>query len=77
MSDAIEPPRRSRHVAVRMEHCLLVIGGFIVNGPDGDVHPASQDVIWMNNLYTEQWIKHVTQNWRNVIKIYNKKISTS
>ena len=45
--------RRSWHVAVVMNHCVVVFGGIKVGGSQSSLH-----VIWMYNLYTEQWDKH-------------------
>ena len=53
-----EPQRRSGHVAVCVEHCLLLFGGaWQDDGQDLQLFPA--DVIWMYNLYTEQWKKYM------------------
>ena len=47
--------RRWGHVAVRVAHYILVIGG---TWTSRDI--SSHHVIWMYNLYTEQWRKQVT-----------------
>ena len=46
--------RISGHVAVCLEHYILVVGGAFHNGDH-----SSHRVIWMFNLYTEKWRKHV------------------
>ena len=51
MDDA--PQRRFRHMAVRLDHCILVFGGKWEN-----YEALSLRVICMYNLYTEQWRKY-------------------
>ena len=41
-------------MAVRLDHCMLVFGGTW-----GNNELLSNRVIWMYNLYTEQWRKHL------------------
>ena len=48
-----KPHMRFGHVAVRHEHYILLIGGTGIYGH------SSQHVIWMYNLYSEQWRQHV------------------
>ena len=58
MDGETEPERRYRHVAVRVEHYLLLFGGeWRDKGQDLQIFPAN--VIWMYNLYTEQWKKNI------------------
>ena len=58
MVSETEPERRYGHVAVCVEHYLLLFGGAWKNdGQDPQLFPA--DVIWMYNLYTEQWKKYM------------------
>ena len=47
-------PGRFGHVAVRFDHYILVTGGF-----DAAHNPLSHHEVWMYNLYTLQWQKHV------------------
>ena len=51
--DKTKPHMRLGHVAVRHEHYILLIGGTGIYGR------SSQHVIWMYNLYSEQWRQHV------------------
>ena len=61
MSSDTEPPRRSGHLAVHVDNCILVIGG--VGWDDKRLtKPLSSRLIWMYNLHTEQWKKHVIPN---------------
>ena len=48
-----EPPKRGEHIAVRLEHCILVTGGVWMNGEQ-----ISHRLIWLYNLFTEQWTEH-------------------
>ena len=48
---------RMQHVAVSLDHCIIVFGGVKVNND-----PLSLRTIWMFNLYTEQWRKHEIPN---------------
>ena len=49
-------PTIQDHVAVRMAHCILVFGGI---GWNWKAHSLNN--IWMYNIYTEGWEKHVTK----------------
>ena len=62
--------RMTSHVAVRLEHCIIVFGGFsIIDGISQEPLPSYD--IWMYNLYTEQWRKEtVTCNKIVPPKIY-------
>ena len=44
---------RCEHVAVCLDHWILVFAG------EWNEEPWSNHVIWMGNLYTEEWRKHV------------------
>ena len=56
MSDTNGPQRIVDHVAVPLGEYILVFGGkFGTFQKDSSV---SHDIIWMYNLYTEQWRKH-------------------
>ena len=58
MDGETEPERRYAHVAVCVEHCLLLFGGaWRDDGQDLQLFPAN--VIWMYNLYTEQWQQNI------------------
>ena len=61
MPEDTEPQRRFGHVAVRFEHYILVTGGVWFRR--GILPPAE---IWMYNLYTKQWRKHVTADREKV-----------
>ena len=54
-----EARKRFDHVAVRLDHYIIAFGGRWWNGY-GDRDPLPLNVIWMYNLYTEQWSKHGT-----------------
>lgn len=56
MSDEKGPQNVYGHVAVRLEDHILVFGGVFGNNFD-NITPASYAMIWMYNLYTEQWSK--------------------
>ena len=58
MVDETEPEKRFGHVAVRSGCHVLVCGGAWYNG-GRDLEPLPWNVIWMYNLCTEQWRKHV------------------
>ena len=45
-----EARKRFGHVAVRLDHYIVVFGGRWQNN-----EPLLMDMIWMYNLYTEQW----------------------
>ena len=47
-----EPHRRYGHVAVHLDHYILVFGGTLQ-----DYEALGNDIIWMYNLYTGQWRK--------------------
>ena len=51
-----EARKRFDHVAVRLDHYIVVLGGSWLR--DDVKEPLPLNVIWMYNLYTEQWIKH-------------------
>ena len=53
--DEIRARSRHSHVAVRMYHCIIVFGGTWQKDDDPQL---SLHMIWMYNLYTEQWGKH-------------------
>ena len=64
MSIDAEPPRRASHSAVQVGSCILVISGL---GWDDRRHkypskPLSSRLLWLYNLYTEQWRKLVIPN---------------
>ena len=48
-----EAQERYNHAAVRLEHCILVFGGM-----SRQQRTLSLRVIWMYNLFTEQWRKY-------------------
>ena len=52
-----EPSRRYGHTAVCLEHNVLVLGG--------EWRGPSFSEIWMYNLYTEQWRKHIPRDKEN------------
>ena len=52
-------PKVHEHVAVRFLHFIIVFGGEPTENYElSCTSPASLRVIWMYNLYTEQWKKH-------------------
>ena len=53
-----EPHRRCGHVAVHVKHNMLIFGGAWWNDRQY-LEPLSENVIWMYNLYTEQWTKYI------------------
>ena len=57
MSDANRPQNMFCHVAVHLEHYILVFSGLYDEYPN--YTPVSRNMIWMYNLYTEQWSKHM------------------
>ena len=62
MADANEFPARHSHIAIRMENCIIVFGGVEMHCP-----AVSPGIIWMYNLYTEQWGKHVIQDTEKLL----------
>ena len=56
-------PRRSlrfSHMAVQLDHYILVLGGTWVDDIDEEEEKALPlHEIWVHNLYSEQWRKHV------------------
>ena len=52
-----KPQRRYGHIAVCVDHYILVIGGKWTYD-----QTLSHHVIWMYNLYTEQWTKQITHS---------------
>ena len=61
--DQTEPKKRYGHVAVCVEHYVLVIGGVYLNwqafGYRVTCQPFCHSVIWSYNLYTEKWRRYV------------------
>ena len=53
----LEIPAHSCHVAVRVENHIIVFGGF-----DENFDLLSLRNIWMYNVYTEEWGKHVIRD---------------
>ena len=52
--ESVRIPQICSHVAVCLEKCIIVLGG------EDEYHQAlSLRNIWMYNLYTEEWRKHV------------------
>ena len=45
------------HSAVYQDNYMMIIGGIDINNK-----PLSTRLIWMYNLYTEAWCKHVIPN---------------
>ena len=66
MCDRLEAQIRYRHLAVSMDHCIIVFGGKWYHK-----EPYSILTLWMYNLYTEEWGKHsisseeITDQWGN------------
>ena len=56
MVKKLKIPAICSHVAVRLSNCIFVFGGDFRDEKKG---PLSLSTIWMYNLYTEQWKKHV------------------
>ena len=54
MANEYEPPAMCGHVAARFTNYIFVFGG-----EDEGYTPLSLREIWMYNLYTEYWRKHV------------------
>ena len=57
MSDVNSHREIFDHVAVTLGECILVFGGRF--GSFQNFTPYSHHIIWVYNLYTEQWGKHV------------------
>ena len=56
-----EARKRFDHVALRLDHYIVVFGGswwHDVNEFEFEERPLPLNVIWMYNLYTEKWSKH-------------------
>ena len=56
----VEHPSNFRHTAVRLHDSIIVVSDEKI---DGELQP----VIWMHNLYTEQWKKCRLEGERNVL----------
>ena len=54
MAVHLEPKHRQSHMAARLEHYVVMFGGM-----DFSFEVLPCDVIWLYNLYTEMWSKHV------------------
>ena len=61
MTNAREPPVMCYHVAVYMKNCIIVFGG-----EEKKDEGHSLRCIWMYNVYTEQWGKHVIPDRKTV-----------
>ena len=59
MSDANGPRRIFGHVAVPLGEYILVFSGRIGHPNSVNYKPVSPNIIWIFNLYTEQWCKHM------------------
>ena len=57
MSDANSPQKIFLHVAAPLGEYILVLGGRLGNFQEYTF--VSHHIIWMYNLYTDQWHKHV------------------
>ena len=57
MIPKIDPKMRDGHVAVPLEHYVLVLGG-----REKESQPFSYRVIWIYNLYTDAWKRYVILN---------------
>ena len=69
MSEACVPETMHDHLAVNMDHYILVFGGGLLKGQEyiplyHKFKPLN--VIWMYNLYTEQWRKHTIPHTQTV-----------
>ena len=62
----IEVRKRSSHVAVQQEHYILVFGGHWWEEVGFSKEPLPLHDIWMYNLYTEQWRKHVITDRKTI-----------
>ena len=60
-SSMLQLPARYHHAAVCVENHIIVFGGF---GPKEKLLPLHD--IWMYNMYTEQWGKHVIPERKQV-----------
>ena len=58
MPPSPEPQRRKRHMAVRLDHYIVVIGGSAL---ESEHELLSNYKIWTYNICTEQWRKHNIQ----------------
>ena len=56
MPSGPEPQRRHRHMAVRLEHYIVVIGGL-----DMENQPLCHYKIWTYNIYMKRWRTHRTK----------------
>ena len=51
-----ECPHLEKHIAVRLNHCLVIFGGY--TGIDAGQFQANSHNVWLYNLYLEQWRKY-------------------
>ena len=54
-----EPARRRGHMAVRLQHYVVMFGGMDLSAKALPCRVLSCRVIWLYNLYTEMWTKDV------------------
>ena len=60
------PKGRLGHVAVHVDHNIMVFGGARIRDGDWRVYvPVSMRIIWMYNMYTENWRKYMTSSNQN------------
>ena len=64
MPDGYEARKRSCHMAVKQDHCIVVFGGFQDPRRPSENEFLSPDMhtIWMYNLFTEQWKRQKVSN---------------
>ena len=60
MITEVKPPWRSGFSAIRMDNCIITIGGLLLrmNNRPTNNRPMSTRAIWAYNLYAEEWRKH-------------------
>ena len=61
MADEMVPPATRRHTVVRLNNYILLFGGSSSLSEDA---PYPTHVIWMYNVYTEQWRKYMMPSTR-------------
>ena len=63
-----ESPEVYHHIAVRLNHYIIIIGGIHQKSADS----SKNHVIWRYNLYTEEWRKHLIPKTKKTRYLYNR-----
>ena len=76
----VEFPIICDHVAVRVDHTIVVFGGTsqVVGGDINDKYHYQdyqlRHIIWIYNLYIEQWRRYRIPKWKPAQRIFQKHV---